>query len=461
MALFGLIGRPNVARLRSRRAIRRLRRALAHRDPDVRCAAAEALGELGEYSVLPDVGALLDDRLVQGCAARALVALAGYDAVAQLSRRVRDGAPEVLDALEALGWSPGEDAAGAWAHRYRGHWDALTTHPSAEPVLVDALGSPDAAKAARALHARGWEPERTPRGARYGLLTRQFERVGSLGPVAAPLILEELPTSPWREDLQAALVAIGDVGAVLPGLCASDPIVREVAARVLGLLAAPEAARSLVPLLEDPVPPVRAAAAEALGACGQPLAVAPLRAAMLGPVGPPAAAALGRIGGREAVDALLSGAVDAPTRVRVACLRALGDVGDPRATVPLVPILRDGLGLVRMHAATALGRLGTRAAVEELTQRLLDDPDPDVRVAAARALGAIGDPRGVSPLVASLSSFTHAWVRREAAAALARFADVEGLDPATAALVADQRDTLALMGMGMGMGRAGVMSAEE
>ncbi|HJW69492.1 MAG TPA: HEAT repeat domain-containing protein, partial [Candidatus Binatia bacterium] len=72
-------------------------------------------------------------------------------------------------------------------------------------------------------------------------------------------------------------------------------------------------------------------------------------------------------------------------------LVALGKIGDPRATKPLVDFLaRDGDRSLRGNAIFALGDIGDQAAVEPL-QRFVDGNDPALRTVAQTAVRKIRD----------------------------------------------------------------------
>jgi len=61
---------------------------------------------------------------------------------------------------------------------------------------------------------------------------------------------------------------------------------------------------------------------------------------------------------------------------------------------------------VRAEAASSLGSLGDRTAVEPLVSCLRDDSDPYVRSLAAEALGDLGDPNARVVLLDALASDT-------------------------------------------------------
>lgn len=85
---------------------------------------------------------------------------------------------------------------------------------------------------------------------------------------------------------------------------------------------------------------------------------------------------------------------------------------------------------VRQIAAMALGVLRAEAAVEPLSRRLRDDPDPVVRSQAAIALGQIGAPPDT--VAAPLETDDHADVRHQCAVALDRIQKHAPVEPAVA-----------------------------
>jgi HEAT repeat protein len=138
---------------------------------------------------------------------------------------------------------------------------------------------------------------------------------------------------------------------------------------------------------------------------------------------------LGRVGQGKAVDLLIK-ALARRDGVSRSAARELGRLRDPRAITPLaslledrevsqsaaealvqlgppaldglVPILKTGSPAARHLAATALGDIGERHAVEPLIETLAHDDDYTVRTAAAVALGQVKDQRAVWVLVATL-----------------------------------------------------------
>lgn len=95
-------------------------------------------------------------------------------------------------------------------------------------------------------------------------------------------------------------------------------------------------------------------------------------------------------------------------KIRCAVIKALGRIGDERATVPLMYVLNEKVEnyKIRLNAAEALGRIGNSYAVNPLINLVQDDKEDSVYVkeSAAKALGMLGDVRAIKPLVDVLGS---------------------------------------------------------
>ncbi|HOD85308.1 MAG TPA: HEAT repeat domain-containing protein, partial [Methanoculleus sp.] len=68
---------------------------------------------------------------------------------------------------------------------------------------------------------------------------------------------------------------------------------------------------------------------------------------------------------------------------------SLGEIGDPRAVEPILPLLADKKKDVRTAAADALGKLRDSRAAAALSAALEDEVEPEVRTAIRRALREI------------------------------------------------------------------------
>ena len=173
---------------------------------------------------------------------------------------------------------------------------------------------------------------------------------------------------------------------------------------------------------------IRAGAARALGQIGDTRAVMPLTVTLRDPqwsVRLASAEALAQIPDVRALDHLIAASSDDSVFVRMAAGRALVNIGPP-AVEPLIEALTDdelSVPYTRQTAATALGRLHDLGAVEPLVGALLKDTSADTRLFAADSLGMLGDPRAVAGLVTALHDDRDASVRDAAAEALGRFDD--------------------------------------
>jgi len=260
--------------------------------------------------------------------------------------------------------------------------------------------------------------------------------------------------------------AVGSVGTLRAGLESPDGGLRRHSAQGLGRLGADaeDAVPELLEALEDRDSLVRMVAASALGAIGSPEAVPRLRKALgdadTGVV-VQAALALAKLGYLDEALPALEAARRSPDRmVHKAAVRALGTLGQQRASPTSVPVtapaeaaeasetpaeapeppeapalepgtvstlkrmLESGEAKDRRRAAYALTKLGPRAreALPEL-RAALGDPESLVRMAAARALGSLGaSARGAVPALEKALGTDDGILRVETALALSKIA---------------------------------------
>jgi HEAT repeat protein len=117
----------------------------------------------------------------------------------------------------------------------------------------------------------------------------------------------------------------------------------------------------------------------------------------------PAAVALGHIASHHALPALSRTLGDPDDDLAADAARALGQLGDSKATAALIALLRDGRPwFVRVAAATALGALEDRAAAPALVEEL-DTEEWDLRNAAARSLVAL-DSDGLDAVIKAMDT---------------------------------------------------------
>ena len=141
-------------------------------------------------------------------------------------------------------------------------------------------------------------------------------------------------------------------------------------------------------------PEVRAASAEMLGKLGSRRSVASLVKALEDPeTMREAAEALGEIGDARAVKPLIKTLIEVPESVVWYLGEALGKIGES-AVEPLIQFLGSASGQSKMAAVDALGEIGDQRAVIPLIGLLKHGS-----YAAVRALGKIGDPRAIPHLI--------------------------------------------------------------
>jgi len=131
---------------------------------------------------------------------------------------------------------------------------------------------------------------------------------------------------------------------------------------------------------------------------------------------------LGQIGDPKAVlplCQLLSRKVS--YKVRMAVVEALGNFRDPRAIKPLIDVMKDKFSAERHLAMEPLVKIGTSSLEPLLAELKSDDPDV-VRIAAA-ALVKIGDPRATESLIELFKTTDSNAVRISLVAALGKIGD--------------------------------------
>ena len=349
--------------------------ALRDAEEDVRRAAAEALGEIGDAAAVPGLLAALRDADadVRREAAWALGRIGDAAAVPGLLAALRDADADVRWAAAAALGRIGDAAAVLG--------------------LVAALRDAD---------------ERVREAAAWAL-----RKIGDAAVVPGLLAALRDADADVREAAAWALGKIGDAAAV-PGLLAAlrdaDADVREAAARALGEIGDAAVVPGLLAALRDADERVREAAAAALGQIGAP-----------------------------AVPGLLAALRDADWNARRAAAEALGQIKDATSVPKLLEVLdgsevisRYALAKVRERVSELLYRMIERVAVEDrdhydpektLVQigalavpgllAALGNADWRVRRAAAWVLGQIGAP-AVPGLLAALRDAD--WRVRQAAA---------------------------------------------
>jgi HEAT repeats/PBS lyase HEAT-like repeat len=143
----------------------------------------------------------------------------------------------------------------------------------------------------------------------------------------------------------------------------SRSALRETAASLLGILGSATAAPALIEALWDPVPEVQRASVRALGCTGNPAAVPALLSLLHHAdeqLGGQIFSSLVRLG-PVAVPALIENCTSSSPWMRWHCIRALGEIRDPRALPVLVRALADADHAVAWMAAKGLVPFGRRS----------------------------------------------------------------------------------------------------
>lgn len=108
--------------------------------------------------------------------------------------------------------------------------------------------------------------------------------------------------------------------------------------------------------------------------------------------------ALGRYNDPDATAALIDALDDESRHVRLVIVHFLSETGDPQAVDPFISLLGDERHEIRQSAANGLGKLGDQKAVGPLLKAMETEKERDVRVAEIRALGELGGPEAVEGL---------------------------------------------------------------
>ncbi len=389
-----LFGSPNIEKLKERRNVDGLIKALSHKDAAIRRDAARALGVLGDQRAVEPLGNLLlyshGKAEVRGAAAAALGELGSHAAQQVLrialdsdsARSVRAAAATALQ--KTLPAEDGERVSPQASVRQR--------HANVDSAIIG-LASKNPRVRERAIQA--------------------FVEVKDVGAVDQIItILEEHDAFPSRE---AAAIALGRIGDARAG-------------------------QALVAALRDKYARVRSAAAAALGDLGYLAAADELASVIRSDVEvrEEATRALERMPGLKA--SLIADLNDSDRDVRLRAADLLGcvcirDRGD--ALQPLVTALKDADETVRMAAVNSLGMVGTTDWLRTIPPLVatLNDPVPAVSKTASRVLAELkGRPfRREAPLIAALEADRLDWLRSYAV----RFSGPGGVWPTDPDLAAE------------------------
>ena len=451
--LRGLFGPPDVQRLEAKKDVEGLKKALAYKQQaQVRVAAAQALGRVGDRAEKPALTSALEDEDVQVriAAAEALARAAGSSAVGALVKALGD--PEVSPTAARLLSGMGDPAikglVGVLGDRKLGPPAADVLASFGASALDALLGIEDPCKRAIELLEKIGDARAIPFLAKKlgskdaGVSAAAMQALAALGEPAWPTLVQRTRTligtlrgepSNIITESHHALRALAGFGKPVQQelvACLSDPGLRENAAYVLNEIGwQPETdmlkahfwigrykpelcvalgAQAVDPLIEALAysgPHTRGAAARALAALADPRAIKPLAAATRDKdekVRLAAADALGEFGAQAALE--LIDALNAGGGAEV--VAALGKIADGRAVDALIAALRRVEPKVRANAAAALGKIGDPTAVGPLVS-FPKDPDWGVRKAVFEALTLLRDERALPALLDGLGDYDH------------------------------------------------------
>ena len=240
--------------------------------------------------------------------------------------------------------------------------------------------------------------------------------------------------------VKRAIFALGemkDKKAVEPlikvGLKSGLITIRSAAIRALGDIESNEAVESLIyVMLRDKDNLDSAEAARALGRIKDGRAVKSLTMLMQDVeeglnVREEIVEALGKIATEEAIHSLIA-ALDSELGEKA--LKVLKDVGKP-AVMPLITALNGDNETIMWKAATILGEIRDKRAVEPLVGLLLDESKDewDRGYYIAAALGSIGDARAVEPLIKLASKHIEDQLTCRSVGALGDIGDHKAVEP--------------------------------
>lgn len=398
-------------------AIEPLNLALRSDNPDVRRAAADVLGKIGDQRAVEPLIAAVRETGNQ-MAVRALARMADTRAVEPLIDILRSSRFELRNEVAlALGEIGDERAIEPLGTILKEKDD--TNYRAAEKALHN-------------IH----DPEVKRRRVNCIILRQVFtdalENSQNLETLKLLVSAVGDADSQVRTTAMRALVRIGApaVGLLVEAL--GNKCTRYYAMRVLGCIGTP-AFEPLIAAFRSEDRDVPDYAALALGDIGDIRAVEPLMSMKneSGHLREDAACALGEIGDPIAVELLIQSLKDENLRVRSPAATALGFIGDARAIEPLLPLLMDKD--LEMTAASALCNIGSQAVEPLIT--MLKEENIRARRRAAWCLGSIGDVHAAEPLIEALKDMS---IAKEAGDALGRISDPGAVEPLLKALLKEK-----------------------
>lgn len=362
-----LFGPPNIEKMQAKRDVNGLIKALSHKDDDIKCDAAKALGEIGDPVAVVPLLTLF--RATSRPLFRTDIDV-WTEIVVALGNIGDVGNPLVVDTLvtafkESHGEAEHKRVGGALVkfgigaflplipdiHRYRIEDLLVQIGTPAIAPLLQALGDPKASRfdrtpMAAALAKLNWKPDHSETAALFYIYRDEWDQCASLGSLAVGPLLAALEQFDRHEHNRERLQVV----------------------RTLGRIGAQTATSPLIAILNDKYesPDVRKEAALALGKIGTAESVTALIASLQasGDLSQTISQVLAEFGKPVAFGPLVQALQSESEQVRTVAAKGLGKIGDPRAIDPLVECLLQGN--CSAEFAEALDQCGWRPASDEI-----------------------------------------------------------------------------------------------
>jgi HEAT repeat protein len=371
---------------------------LADGDPDVRTAAATALGKIGGARAAELVAPLLKDSASSDAAGTALINI---------------GTPSVKDLTPML----------------------VGASPDLRVLIVNALGGIGDLSCVEPLLTQVNAQPPSPSVHRLAIVALSNVILKSVpekivGPVNGVAAVAAVPTAPLTPLQQQETAETLPVLTAALSSTAEDSFARARAALAVGRIGGPLATSTLVATLGDFDSRVAESAVTGLQEVG-PQAVPDLSAATKSGnlvVRVAAASALGGIGDGTALAAIKHSLSDPAVEVRQAGATGLGISANPASTALLIPLLSDPSGEVASAASNSLHLLGT-PAIPGLVATL-GSSNQAAAFYASQALRQIGN--SAEPAVTAVLTGTSESMQVWAAVTLGQIHDARALPALTA-----------------------------
>lgn len=355
MGLLDFLSRPNVQALEKRKDVRKLIRALKHKEFKIRNEAGQALGRMGEEAVELLLPALKDpDASVCGAVAKALGKIGNSRAAYSLLELLEESANEEVR----------HDVAYALTELRIGH------HPRLVEYFQEELKNT----------GYGRDVRRQLAGVNLLRMYMQAEDIEVMLRMVADadyVVLEELLTRLGCMDKADALL-------IARALNSQQKVLREKCAFVLGVIGL-NAIDPILDVLSKGEPTARESAVYSLYHMG----VSVEQSLKMNARSESALRLARALRDPAVIQSLLRALRDSHEDIRVATCDTLGQIADRAVIQDLAKSLDDSSWRVRAAAVTSIGMIGDRACTQ-IVCKVLEDEDERVRKCAANAMQRLG-----------------------------------------------------------------------